>query len=699
MSRLWALIAEEEKSERPACINRLQQDLASPAMTQDRLLSVSKLVRLLRLEDRHTEIRPLLENELKHAAHSEAPDILARLKQMLHGETEGQALTLAITRWLQQNAPPWFENLPPYSLTEAGIEDEDANLDEKAEHLPPLSRIKLWLLAAQETALLSEERIRWFANALASWSRIQSLTRDEFHTAFAALLDDSQAPPSLKSRVLRIAAITCADLDEPSLYQQLSERVENSSLDEGTRSILDVVDMLFATDPASPAAAKQAVETLLKRKDSHLLELLVEWLTNRAIRHGRLDTSQAVAAALAPARKPAGFESSVLQTLRLRLVKKNSSVKRLLPVHETLAKIILEHPVHPHEKNAPADSALLGGPDHDALGAAAWIAAFRQDMRRGVFGRTDLAVWHTCASAFAELDAAGTWSTRRRVISALAAAPVEDDLTRAELVELAKHFTDIDSSEERAHLVTALKPWREQRQPATLTAIRLKEAHIALRNGQALDLEALIRQIKDPDASTYLRWIQLRRSLATDDAALARKVLDTLGADDLLDHSRLLYVIPALKLTRQQDELALALEEATEAFQHALGRAWTGRHSSAPHYALELASMLGTHDALPPGWLDFCLHAYPERMGQLSLQSRLAQLREDWPAALEAATELVEKYPTFYSHYWPKAQALWKLGRTSEALAPLKIYLHHCHDEIHHVEASRLLAELETQKR
>jgi len=254
MSRLWALAAVEEKNERPACITRLRQDLAAPALRQDRMASVRQLVRLLRLEDMQSEIRPLLEGELSHPAHSQDQEALAALKDMLRSETEGAAVTRTVQRWLERHAPPWFDAVQPLSLADAGLNDEDADLDEEADNLPPVPRCKLWLLAAQETSLDAEDRVRWFANALSLWPRLNALTRDQFHAGVSTLLDDPQAPADLKDRALRVTAIVCADHDEKETWLRFSKKHDDLILDEYTRDVLNVVDLVLKPAPPLPPA-------------------------------------------------------------------------------------------------------------------------------------------------------------------------------------------------------------------------------------------------------------------------------------------------------------------------------------------------------------------------------------------------------------------------------------------------------------
>lgn len=73
----------------------------------------------------------------------------------------------------------------------------------------------------------------------------------------------------------------------------------------------------------------------------------------------------------------------------------------------------------------------------------------------------------------------------------------------------------------------------------------------------------------------------------------------------------------------------------------------------------------------------------------------IARMKKDWPAMLEAATKLVDQYPTFYAHTWLKARALVELKRLEEARAPLRVYVKYCHDEADHHEAEALLKKLE----
>ena len=80
----------------------------------------------------------------------------------------------------------------------------------------------------------------------------------------------------------------------------------------------------------------------------------------------------------------------------------------------------------------------------------------------------------------------------------------------------------------------------------------------------------------------------------------------------------------------------------------------------------------------------------------MRLLARLTQSRveKNWPAVLENAEKLTTDYPTFYAHYWDKAEALWKLGRKAEAKPAFEFFTRYCKDDIEYPEAQRLLAEL-----
>jgi hypothetical protein len=98
--------------------------------------------------------------------------------------------------------------------------------------------------------------------------------------------------------------------------------------------------------------------------------------------------------------------------------------------------------------------------------------------------------------------------------------------------------------------------------------------------------------------------------------------------------------------------------------------------------------------AVPAEWFQGCAGHVKEA----ELHDRIlligAELRKDWPAALELAERCIARLPHQYSYYWHQARALHELGRDAQAIEPLTTFVRYCHDQREHREAAALLARL-----
>jgi len=73
-----------------------------------------------------------------------------------------------------------------------------------------------------------------------------------------------------------------------------------------------------------------------------------------------------------------------------------------------------------------------------------------------------------------------------------------------------------------------------------------------------------------------------------------------------------------------------------------------------------------------------------------------AWLRKDWEGVRRHAAEFVRLRPTYYHTYWHLAMALHRLGRDTEAVEPLGLYVKYAHEELEFPEAEALLKQLRT---
>lgn len=699
MSRLWALIARENDKEQPAVIVKLQEHLTSPELRAERMRSVEMLIEMLRAQKRVNEIKTVLEAELKSPAFATDDKALAQIKQLMRSEGENEAFGDAIRQWLDKHGPPWFAFAEPKTLAAAKLDPDDHDLEKAVENRPFQEQLKIYLLAAAERQAPIEQRLDWWRQGLNGCLRIERGQRSVFHTRIQAILDAPGAPTSLKDATLRIAGLFCVNFGTKADYQKLRNKLDEKEWNEDTRAYLGCVDRVFAADLNSSASITQTLREQVKENSaSVLIELLASNLAGRALHEGKVEPAQTVADALSELRKSGGIPVKDLQSIRLGIVKRLGEVKRLLPLHAALERAVAEHAGSALPKVAAPD--VIGDPQPNSLSSAAYIAWMLAAIQQGTYDRQDLQAWFSFGQACAEIGSTSTVKLRQAMSQAVfdAAAVSTDDQTRRDAAEIAISFIDNDSAEERKFVFALLKTWRDPKLPETYAEIRSEEAHIALRTGESFDFKAIQDQLKDAGMDGFLHDLALSRAISSGDVPAIKRALDDIDSDALLDHQRLPRIIPALKKAGRTDELTLAMEEAPLALYEALLESWSGNDLYAARRALHLTEILEKPQALPAEWIAFCDKAYPERQDQLVMRMKISRIKKDWPAMLEAATEVVEKYPTFYSHYWPKAEALIKLNRPAEALEPLRTFVKLCHDEPDHLEASSLLKQIESAK-
>lgn len=693
MGRLWATLAMDAKDQQKPALEKLQAQLANKEPLSERGLTLSLAADLLAVMDRDAEIKPMLEQELKHPSIAGNEAETEKVKNLIKAHGASDLLAAGLKRWLAKNAPAWYEATPPKSLKDEGLEDLDAAL-EHADERPSTERVKLCFLTALEGPHDVDQKATWLNRGFANFLQVQSLTHAQFEKAVSDFILDPDLPDYLKDNILRVAAVNCAAQVDEKGYRFVRSLMPKVSISEFSQTYFDSMSLSFDTDMASPEAVAAAVRKQDGKKDIQILAYFCSMLSDRAIHHGKPEALTAITDTLGKLRK-GGTDASKLQSLRLDLARQVTGFKRLMPVHQALEKTLIQHTLPLDPKLKIPD--LFGNMTSQRVGSTVYMAWLLQSVKDGFYDRRGFAVWHGYLDACAEFSPERTWTLRQELIkTALSAAP--DDMMRASLIPFARNGIDTDSESERAFLTEVLKPYRDStKMPLTYAEIRAGEAHIALRSGQTMDIAAILPQVKAPGMDLRLKLLNLNKVLNEGDIPAVERALDALGADAILAPDNLAFVFPALKKTGRDAELSLAQEAAETALKTAVLESWTGLDNGALRQALRLAELTDHVDLLPETWIKDVHAAYPERQDQLVLTMSVALMKQDWQTALTASTEVIEKYPTFYANYWAQGKALWELGRKTEAAAPLKVFVKYCHDEYRHPEAVQMLKDLEKE--
>jgi hypothetical protein len=692
MARLWAAAALHIKEEQPKAAAALIRTLASKDLRSERINSVRSLADLYRASGDTAKEIELLKTSLDHPAIAGEAQHVSMIKQRLEKLTVGSGYSRAVQRWITANAPPWYDYAKPKDLKELNAgEDLYATIQDSSDKRGLAENVKVYLLAAASGTAPADQIDEWWARALNLLLVLQPQEKSALRAAIDQLLEDSEAPFAFKDTTLRTAYLHAATFEEADLMKHWRAKLPGAQVSAFSRERMDILDTIIAVDLDKPEAVAEAVKAQVKKRDAGLLGFMAAHLTDRAVRRGKVDAVQAIADVLAQARKDGVVDPAAVQTLRLHIVRALSTARRLLPVQNAMAEVILKHPVA-----QPADGAkvphLVGRIYSSVMTARQFMDWQHAQIRNGKRPCDDLSSWFGYLDSCSDFGTAKTWELRSQLIDAAVAAAADDE-TRAEVAGLAASGTDVDSTTEREHLLNALKPWRDADAfPRTYARLRLMDAHFAQRLGQEFELQSL-NSLEGDDAERQLSELRLSAALISGNRTLVNAALDKLGSEAMLESGNVAQIIRALKVAGRKDELELALETAEEELYDAVLNSWTGTENRGVMMAIRLAETLNKVEALPEAWIKFVQQAYPERHDQVTTAMLLAQLKKDWPAALAAASEGVEKFPTFYSSYWVKAEALWELGRKKEAIEPLRIYVKYCNDEPYHRRAAQLLKE------
>jgi tetratricopeptide (TPR) repeat protein len=689
MARLWGAIAMKVEEEREKAAAALRHALASPALRTDRVLTLRHLADLYHASGKSEEEIKVLREGLSHPQIAADPQQVSALKERLEQATVGSAYAGAVKRWLSKFGPGWLQAAQPRNLSDLGEPEEIEDALEKGEERWPTTRyLKACLLAASEAPADVDQIDHWWANAMHLLILLHPTQPDDLRARMDAILEDSDAPDSFKETSIRIAYLHVADAENAELLKHWRKKIPASLLSDFTRDRMEAADAVLAADFSNPKAAGDLVRQWWRKRNPNLLEFLVSKLSDRAAMFGSADSLEAIADVLNAVRKEAGADAAGLQSLRLQIVRSLAKVRRLLPVQEALAGVVLKHPLAQPGPGAKTNRCI--GADFDAaMTSRQYLNWMHEELLKGKRPCRDLGAWFTYTSACSTLEEP-SWELRRQLIEAMTSG-ARDDETRSEVVGLAAAAADLDSPSERDVLFSAFETWRDlEAMPQTQAQLRLLKARVSLRTGKQPDLASL-NKIKDEHLSEMVMEVRLKAALLSQSKALAAATLDEMGPDGILEWDNLRDVVRALRLTGRTDELELVMEEAEEKLHDRMIESWTGRHAMAAMSAIDLALMLEKPELLPPAWRRFICESYPDRHDHLVLKMNLARLEKNWAMALEAASEAIEKFPTYYSNYWVHAEALSNLGRKSEALPSLRTYLQYCHDEAEYPTAQALL--------
>jgi transglutaminase-like putative cysteine protease len=692
MAYLFAIAALKEKRQLDGARAQLTAALAGPLLEKDRGRTVELLAQVLQAQGRVGDARALLEKELERP-NVKADEKAARsLRERLDGMVDERATTerfdAAVKRWRRAHQPPWFDYAEPHTLDADKYKDLDETLrNPKRDSLIP-ENAKLALLVAEDERQPRTRRADALGRALEHLANA-ALRVPEVDELFRSLVEEKAFDERL--RVYWLYRYIVNAVEGGRDFGALAKHPLAARFSDQQRGYLRRYQAWAALDQGSTAALAAYGKTLVEGPLDSLSAWQLRHLLARQIELGDLEGAHALYAGTETLTD--GDDARVKKDeLRLELLKTLNHARRVAPTRAELRRMILE--AAPAPSKPPAALAEMHYPRFtDLLDRDTAL-----DVRLRQLQARDLAddPWSWTALAQQVERRSRRKGLALRVLAELLRA-ADDDTERAEVVSSAAVAAiDIDEPAERAALLTALAPYRSpEKDRETLAAIRSLEMRFALRTGDGAAFEKVAAALEASggkwDRSAAEGRVQ--RALAIGDAAAAKHELQKLPSETLLDPKRLALMLPALELSGMKDEAQLLHDSGRTALYQAVLRSWFEPSYANVQRVLSLAQALGTPQAVPQEW---CAHL--ERTLRNPVTRNVvaffeAARQNDWRRAFTAAEALIAEEPNVYPHYLRKGEALVRLGRRKEAVAPLETYLRYSKNERDQRRAEQLLAE------
>ncbi len=217
--------------------------------------------------------------------------------------------------------------------------------------------------------------------------------------------------------------------------------------------------------------------------------------------------------------------------------------------------------------------------------------------------------------------------------------------------------------------------------PKTADFLQYYKTLMDWRAGETTDVAAAFGPLDAPGLDAYKLRLVLDNMLQRADAAGLQKLLAERPETDFLQPTVLGGYLKALRLLGQQDKLAKASDVARAELAKVVVQSWARPERETADPAFDLAEGLQDPAAYPRAWVEYLEQQMQNDNARDLVRMEDARLQQDWAGLLAAAESYLGRNPTQYDYYWAKAQALIELGRTQEALEPLRVYLKYSHND------------------
>ncbi len=695
MVRLWASIAYKTGENLGEPVAALEKLLEDPEAA-DRGRSALSLAELYRKMGRDEDEEALLKREIERQPTSnedvETRKVMqARLAALSRGGIGHDDFAMAVADWRQSFEPDWFAYCPPSTLSDdPRLKDVAAFLENPPATATAEEMAKVRLLAASSDELPLETREPAFRVSLLELAS-ETRTHDEFRARLTAVVEDDRFPMPLRQLVLLYGLETAIEAGRKG---DIAFYMTHSELDRRNPRIVETLELYgpYSQCDLNSADALMATHDEMVAGTVGRAQLgLVVQIFERLLRMGALEEAEKFYDGIGNWDLGPDIPQTAA-TLKLALLKALKQARRSVPFSKSMVELVGKTFDLESVEEPEAFSDLRDLNNLDTLSRATALQVRLYEVKTGRFPHTDARYWIDFAERLEQGEKSAAFSLK--MLETLL-KDFDGDLEKSLGVIGAPQFIDTDNPELLARLYKVFEPYRDpSKNPYTYAAIRYVEAQTDLRLGKDVDLDEVARALDHPLLGDAAERMKLRNYLQGGQKKKLRGLLERMQPDELIGDNVLTITIPALETAGLMDEAELARETATDRLPLLIARAWRTKRSGDVREICELAMLLGKRDAIPEDLFDDVLGMVRDEQSAFSVRIARAELKEDWSAMEKAATEAIERFPTFYNYYWHLGQARFRANKKDSAREPLETYTKFSKDELEYPQAVTWLEEL-----
>ena len=695
MARLWGAAAQREKSELVPAIGALEKSLSGGDPVDSRAMSVTLLADLYRLAGRADDEEKLLKREMDNpqikSSTQDLQTITARHDQLAKEGTDSRQLSQAVEHWLQKHKPVWYDFAEPKSLDDPRLSNLDELLKDPGQVFTTPEIIKLQILLASSASQPYERRQQAFLDAL-DWLEDFSLTKQETKDLYEPVVDNDEFPDGVRLEVLWRAIFNARREERTADFEKLVAHSLEKDFNDRTKATCDIFHEVLAIDQSSPEAVAAFCDKLLQKEltPASLKELRIGY--ERLLLLTQTDAAEKIYKRLADATLNADVGTGKA-SLQLDFLKSLNRTKKWLPMAAAMRKLVLAQYPAESIKEPAVYSTLRDTVRFFQLDEETSTQMNLYLIKTQQFDVADFDFWYYFVRNLPRTEANGKLALDL-IASALENAP--GDIERAGIVKDALSMVDIDNPGQREAVMKMEQQYRKPEElPETYASIRTQEIRWAWRSGQPVEMETDFATLHTSD-TRLATTLKLSYYVQTRNIPLLKKMLESLSPDYLLSDPQLEISIDAFNIAGMKDELELARQAAKKAIYRSVLQSWAIPGVYPAGGAYRLSGALHDTSGIPQEWFDYENKRIANHYDNMVLRSEDALLHEDWPRLLATMNEAVSLFPTFYHFYWLKGLALYRMGKTQEAVEPFQTYTKYSKDESEYPQATEWLGKIQS---